>query len=161
MDAGRAELEALFGRCGNEYGDAVGGRDEVSVARVARVGQQHLVVAVDEREARELQRGRCAGGDDDAARRDVQAEARCVPAADALAQGDEAGRVGVLRPAGTNGTLGGFLHQRRGSEVRLADVEKDHRRLGTRRTARDLHRRLGALHHVERLDVIETGGEFH
>ena len=131
------------------------------VARVARVRQQHLVVAIDQRMRHELQRGRRARGDDDAARRDVEAEALAVPARDALAQRREAGGVGVLGAAGPQRALGGFLHQRRRGEVGLADVEEDHRRVGARRAARELGRGLRALHHVEGLDVIEAGGELH
>jgi hypothetical protein len=46
-------------------------------------------------------------------------------------------------------------------EVGLADVQEDHRRVGTRRAARQLGRGLGALHHVERVDVVEAGRELH
>ena len=71
---------------GTSTGTAVGRADEVAVAGVARVGHQDLVAGFDQRQAGQLQRGRGAGRDDDAARRHVDAEALRIPAADALAQ---------------------------------------------------------------------------
>jgi hypothetical protein len=54
---------------------AFGGAHEMAVAGVARVGHQHFVAGVDQRQAGQLQRGRGAGRDHDAARRHVHAKA--------------------------------------------------------------------------------------
>ena len=81
----------------------------MAVAGVARIRHQHLVAALDQRQAGELQRRRGARGDHDARRVDLHAEALRVPLRDALAQRREAGGVGVLRAAVADGPLGGLL----------------------------------------------------
>ena len=135
LDARGVELPARFGWRRQQHRHALGRGDEVAVAGVARVRQQHLVVAVDQREAGELQRRRGAGRDDDAARGDLEAEATAIPAGDGLAQRRLAGRVGVLRAAGAQRLLGGAPDRGRRGEVGLADVQEDHRLAAARRVA--------------------------
>ena len=70
------ELEALLGGGRNQHRRAFGGADEMPVARIARVGHQDFVAGLDQGQAGQLQRGRCAGRDDDAAGRHVDAKPR-------------------------------------------------------------------------------------
>ncbi len=161
----RVELEARLGCRRHQPRAGAGGRHEVPVARIARVRHQHLVAGLEQRLADELQPRRRARGDDDAPRRHVHAPAARVPAADALTQRGQADGVGVLGAAGAQRDLRGGDDGRGRGEVRLADVQVDHRLAAERRIAfggaRDLLRHLGALHHVERIDVGQAAGELH
>ena len=80
-------LETLLRGGRNQHRRAVGRRDEMPVARIARVGHQDFIARLDQGKAGKLQRGRCACRDDDAAGGHVGTKARRIPAADALAQG--------------------------------------------------------------------------
>ena len=154
LDLGCTELKALGSGCRDQHGTAVGGAHEMAIARVARVRQQHLVAGLDQRQASQLQGGRSAGSDDDAAGRHIDAEALRVPAADALAQAVEPHRLRVLRGATVNRPGSGFLYQRRRGEVRLADIEENHRPAGVGHLARHRSGGFGDLHHIERLDAF-------
>ncbi|MPM78503.1 hypothetical protein SDC9_125514 [bioreactor metagenome] len=101
-----------------------------------------------------MQRGRCARRDDDATRRDVDAEASEVPLADLLAQRFQAEGVGVLGGAGTHGAVGGFLDQGGRGEVGFADVQEDHRVAGASDFAGQRLRGLGHFHHIKRFDAF-------
>jgi hypothetical protein len=50
----------------------------------------------------------------------------------AFAQRSRPDGVRVLGGAGAHGALGGFLHQRRGGEIGLADVQEHHRPVAAR-----------------------------
>ena len=101
---GGVELEARRRRGRQQPRRGASARHEVPVAGVAGVGHQHLVAGLEQRQAGQLQRRRRARGDDDARRVDVHAEARAVPAGDALAQRGQAGGVRVLRAAAVAGS---------------------------------------------------------
>jgi hypothetical protein len=137
----------------------------VAVAGVTRVRQQHLVPGLDECEGDQLQRRRRAGGDDDAPGRHIQTPAPGVPAGQRFAQRRQPGGVRVLRATGGEATRRRVEHRRRRREVRLADVEVEHRPPAAsrvaQRAARNLVGVLGALHDVEGVDVAEARGELH
>jgi hypothetical protein len=97
------------------------------VAGVARIGHQDLIPGVDQRQAGQLQRGRRAGGQHDAAGRDVHTEALRIPATDALAQRLKTRGLGVLGGTGLDGCDGRLLHPGWRGEIGLADVQEDHR----------------------------------
>mmetsp|Transcript_53113 Transcript_53113/g.124155 ORF Transcript_53113/g.124155 Transcript_53113/m.124155 type:complete len:405 (-) Transcript_53113:1279-2493(-) len=161
---GGAKLEARRGIGGQQARGRVRRRHEMAVAGVARVGHEHLVTPLEEREAGELQRRRGAGRDGDALRGDVEPEALTVPGGNRLTERRQAERVGVGRgPLGH--TRDRLPHGGGRAEVRLADVEPDHPAptLGgvAQRAGRGLCRGLGQLHHVEGLDAVKPGGELH
>ena len=158
---GRAELEALGRAGGDEHGLAFGRLHELAVAGVARVGHQHLVAGFDERQARELQGGRCTGRHDDARRIDVQAEARRIPATDGFTQRGQAGSLCVLAAAGPNGAFGGCHDGGWGREIGLSDVEVDHGSISLTRLRRHGRSGLGQLHHVERFHALRALGDPH
>ncbi len=75
LDQAGGKLVARFGPDRNADGVALEHADEMAVARVARVGEQDLVVAVDEERHHQQQRRGRSGGHDHALRRDRDAEA--------------------------------------------------------------------------------------
>jgi hypothetical protein len=126
--------------------------DQIAVARIAGIGQQHLVIRVDGGGQRQQQRPRSPGGDDDLPRRYVHAETVCVIAADGLPQlGDPERRRVADPPVGDR--LGCRLHdRRRGPEVGLTDLEMNDRPPGPLR-------RPGGFHHIddpERLNRLRS-----
>jgi hypothetical protein len=159
------ELEALRGMRRQHHRTAARRGHEVPVAGIARVRHQHLVALVEQRQRHQLQRRRGTRGDHDALGRHFKTEAGAVPAGDGPPQRRQPGGMGVLGATVGQALLRRMDHPRRCREVRLADVQVDHRPASLRRVAQrpagDLVGRLGALHHVERLDVIEPRGELH
>ena len=131
------------------------------VAGVAGVGHEHFVARVDQRQAGQLQCGRGASGDHNAAGGNVDTKAAGVPVADAFAQGGQAGGLGVLAVALADGALGCGLHQWRGGEIGLADVQKHHGRIGVRHAAAQLGGGLGHFHHIKRLYFFGAARDLH
>ena len=152
LDVLRRQLVAL-GRAGRHQRRlAAERRDEMAVAGIAGIGHQHFVAFADQRGACQQQAGRGAGGDDDAARVDLDTVRAGVVRRDRLAQRRQAERVGVLGGAGADRVDRRLLHQFGGGEVRLADAHADHVDAGARQRAG----RLDHLHHVERLDRMHA-----
>ena len=156
-----AELKALGRARRQQHRRALSGLHKLAVAGVARVGHQHLVAGLDEREASQLQGRRSTRRDDDAGRVDVQPKAGGVPAADGFAQSGQARGRGVLAAAVANGAFGSLLHLGRGREVRLADVEVQHGPVA--RLCGCGHGRscFGQLHDVKRFDALRPLGNPH
>ena len=157
----RAELKTLLRRGGNQHRAPVSRTYKMPVARVAGVGHEHFVARVDQRQAGQLQRSRRTGGDHNAAGGHVHAEAAGVPGADARAQRGQTGGLGVLAVALGNGAQRSLLHQRRGSEIGLANVQEHHGRIGVRHAGAQLRRGLGHLHHIKRRDVLGAARDLH
>ena len=155
------ELKALFCRGGQQHCLALGGAHKMAVAGVAGVGHQHFVARIDQGQASQLQGSRCACRYHNALRGNVQPEALRIPAADALTQRGQPGGLGVLRQPGADGPLGGLLHQWRGSEVRFADVQKNHGRGRVRYLSSQLAGGLGHFHDVKRIDALGAAGQSH
>jgi hypothetical protein len=147
----RRELEALLRAARDHRRAAFEGGDEMAVAGIRGVGHQHFVVALDQHRSGQQQRGRGAGGDDDALRRDVEVVHLPVMARDRRAQFGQAGGGRVLQAAVGHRPAGGHDHRGRGAEVRLTDAHADDRTA----LARQLGGQLADLHHVERRDAVE------
>ncbi|MNT02102.1 hypothetical protein D3C72_1365900 [compost metagenome] len=156
-----AQLKTLCGRGGQQHGIAFRCAHKVAIAGVARIGHQNFVTRIDERQAHQLQRGRCARGDDDAAGRNINAKALRIPGRQRLAQRRNAQRRGVLRQAALDGLAGGFLHQGGRGEIRLADVQEDHGIGRARHLGRQCLGGLGHFHHIERFNAVGTVGNLH
>ena len=123
------------------------------VARIAGIGQQDLLVSIDEERHDQEQRGRRPGGHDHAFRRDDDAEALGIMPCDRLAQFRGAQRRRVVDAAIGQGGLRGGKDRRRRRKVGLADLHVHDRAAGRLERARGrLH-----LHDMERLDRGDTG----
>ncbi len=153
-DRFRRELVVLRGADRHAERRAFEHPHEVAVARVARIGEQHLLVAVHQQRHHQQQRRRRARGDDDPLRRDVDAERVAVVARDRAAQLGKSERRRVADVAvGERGT-GGVQHRARRREVGLADLHVHHVAAGGLERARGgLH-----LHHVKGRDVGNARG---
>ena len=129
---------------------------EIGVTGIARIGQQHLAAPLKQARQGQQHRPRRAGGDKDAADRNIHMVTFRVKLGDGFAQGGQTGGRGVFHFA-FGEELNPRLHdQRRRGEVRLADFHVDD--IGPR-----LLQCLGAgqqFHHVKglyRVEQVHTG----
>ena len=155
FDIGRAQLKASLGAARHEYRLVLGGRHEMPVARIRRVGHQDFVIAIDERRTSEQQgRGR-AGRQDDAAGVDRDAVDAGVVSGNCFAQRCDPQRAGVLRHAAPQGLRGGLDDRLGRREVRLPDAHMD----DVAPRAFELRGLLRQLHDVKRGDRVDSRSE--
>ena len=122
------------------------------VARIARIGHQHLVARIHVQREREQQPARGARGDGDA--RGVQRIAECARGTTPAIASRSAGRPerrGVGGEPAAQRAHAGFDHRLGRGEVRLADLHVHHA------PARRLER-LRAREHVHHLEGLDLGG---
>ncbi len=126
---------------------------ERPVARIAGVGQQDLLVAIDEQRHDEQQRRGRPGGHHHPFRTDAHAVVVGIVRGNRLAQLGKPECGGVVKAAAGDRALRGVEHRLRRGEIGLADLHVDNRPAGgLQRAGRGLH-----LHHVERLDLGHAG----
>ncbi|MNV47508.1 hypothetical protein D3C71_1393780 [compost metagenome] len=119
------QLEALFGRTGDQARHAAGCQHEVAVGGVGRVRHQHFAAAVDQRRAGQRQRAGCARGHDDAGRIDPGAEFVMVELRNGFTQRHQASGRAVAAEPGTGGALQRFHDLGGRGKVRFADAQAD------------------------------------
>jgi hypothetical protein len=127
----------------------------VAVARIAGVGHQHFVVAVDERRAGQQQRRGGACRHDNARRIDREAVRVLVVPGDGLAQRLHTERARVLRHAAAQRGGCGLDNGLGRREVRLANAHVDDVASGVLELGGFLHQ----FHDIERLDLVDAGGD--
>ena len=148
------ELKAFSRRGRYQGGATFCSTHKMPVAGIARVRHQDLVVRFDQGQASQVECSRGTGRDDDAAGRDIDAEATGVPIADFFAQRRQAGGLRVLCVALRDGARCSFLHQGWCAEVRLADIQKNHRPAAAGKLRCQRGGGLGHFHDIKGLNLF-------
>jgi len=105
-------------------GDAAAHRlDEVGIAGIVRVGEDHLLIRLEDREHHEEHGRRRARGHEHPVRADLHAVLPVIKGADLLAQLQHAHGVRVMGLARADRPDRGLAHDLRGLEIGLADLE--------------------------------------